>query len=435
MPDANSQSEVKILPIRVAALPRAILAALALAILAAVPALPAAAQDIQRIAAIVNDEVISAQDLEQRIDVAVILSGLQNTAENRRRIRDQVLRAIITERLQLQEAARLKIPVTQDELNRAVTVVERQNRIPPGAFEESLRAQGIPVQSILSQIRAEVAWSKVVRRRVLPTVNISDEEIDAALNRHRQTQNQPEYLVSEIFLAVDSVQQEEEIRRTALRLAELVRAEQNFSAIARQFSQGTTASQGGDIGWVQPGVLAEEVDAVLPRLAPGQVSDPIRTTGGYYIVALRNRRTQGEAAADPTVTLRQIALPLPAQATQQDLQSLWNLANEIAGATRGCAEFERVAREVRSAGQFDLGRVPLSALSPQARQLIEVLPVGQPSQPVRAENAVLVYMVCDRAEGGISRDDIRDQLLQRRVELQARRILRDLRRDAVVEFR
>lgn len=435
MPDANSQSEVKILPIRVAALPRAILAALALAILAAVPALPAAAQDIQRIAAIVNDEVISAQDLEQRIDVAVILSGLQNTAENRRRIRDQVLRAIITERLQLQEAARLKIPVTQDELNRAVTVVERQNRIPPGAFEESLRAQGIPVQSILSQIRAEVAWSKVVRRRVLPTINISDEEIDAALNRHRQTQNQPEYLVSEIFLAVDSVQQEEEIRRTALRLAELVRAEQNFSAIARQFSQGTTASQGGDIGWVQPGVLAEEVDAVLPRLAPGQVSDPIRTTGGYYIVALRNRRTQGEAAADPTVTLRQIALPLPAQATQQDLQSLWNLANEIAGATRGCAEFERVAREVRSAGQFDLGRVPLSALSPQARQLIEVLPVGQPSQPVRAENAVLVYMVCDRAEGGISRDDIRDQLLQRRVELQARRILRDLRRDAVVEFR
>ncbi|MCW5750926.1 MAG: peptidylprolyl isomerase [Alphaproteobacteria bacterium] len=435
MPASRIESEVEILPESVAALLRAMAALLALAFLGLQPTGSARAQDIQRIAAIINDEVISAQDLEQRIDVAVILSGLENTAETRRRIRDQVLRAIITERLQMQEAARLKIPVTQDEMNRAIAVVERQNRIPPGAFEESLRAQGIPVQSVVAQIRAEVAWSKVVRRRVLPTINISDEEIDAALLRHRQTQNQPEYLVSEIFLAVDSVQQEEEIRRTAIRLAELVRAEQNFSAIARQFSQGATASQGGDIGWVQPGVLAEEVDAVLPRLAPGQVSDPIRTTGGYYIIALRNRRSQGEAAADPTVTLRQIALPLPAQATQQDLQALWNLAAEIAGATRGCGEFERVAREVRSAGQFDLGRVPLSALSPQARQLIEPLPVGQASQPVRAENAVLVYMVCDRTEGGIGREEIREQLLQRRVELQARRILRDLRRDAVVEFR
>lgn len=395
----------------------------------------APAQEIQRIAAIVNDEVVSAQDLAQRIVMAIALTGLQDSPETRRRVRDQVLRALIVERLQLQEAARLKLSVTPEEMNRAFAQIERQNNIPAGRFEESLASQGVPVEAIKGQVRAELAWGKVLRRRILPTINISDEEIDAAIQRQQQNQAVSEFLVSEIFLAVDSPEQDEEIRRTAFRLSEQARQEKNFAAIARQFSQGTTAAQGGDIGWVQPGLLPDEVDAAIAKLNPGDISEPIRTVGGYYVVSLRNKRQQGGRASEPTLTLKQIAMPLAASAPQQEAQTTWDRALQIGATVQGCAEFERMAREVRTPAPVDVGQGPVSALSPELRPYVADLPVGRVSQPIRTNSAVIVYMVCDRSTGGISRDDVRDQLTQRRVELQARRLLRDLRRDAVVEFR
>jgi len=401
------------------------------------------AQEVQRIAAIVNDEVISAHDLNQRILVAIASTGLPDSPDVRRRVRDQVLRAVITERLQLQEAKRLKLAVTQEDVNRAIPILERQNNIPSGRFEESLRAQGVPYEAVLAQVQAEIAWSKVIRRRILPTVDISDEEVDAALAQLRARGNATEHLVSEIFLAVDQPAQDEEVRRGAARIVEQARKDGNFAAIARQFSQGTTAAAGGGIGWVQPGVLPDEVDGVLQRMNPGDISDPIRTVGGYYIIALRNRRTGGAVAGDPgetIVAIKQMAFLLQQNASPQEVQQTYAYASNIAQATQGCAQFEQTARQVNSPAPVDLGTGPLSAMTAELRQAVEQLPVGQASQPIRTPQAVFLLMVCERRStagpgGGPTREQMREQLTQRRVEVQARRLLRDLRRDAVIEYR
>lgn len=397
----------------------------------------ASAQQVQRIAAVVNDDVISGHDLDQRIQVAVVSTGLADSPEVRRRVRDQVLRALITERLQTQEATRLKISVTQEELNRAIPIIERQNNIPTGRFEEDLKQKGIPYESVVAQIRAEIAWSKVLRRRILPTVNISAEEIDSAIARAQQVGNVIELQVSEIFLAVDSPAQDEEVRQAALRLADQARQDRNFGVIARQFSQGTTAAVDGDIGWVQPGVLPEEVDNTLAHMNVGDISQPIRTVGGYYIVALRNRRMAGTELTEITLTLKQIALPLAATAAQPEVQAVYDSINSVIQSVQGCENFERAATQVQSAAPPNIGTGPLKVLPPNIRQAVETLPIGEVSQPIRTENAVFLLMVCDRQGGaaGPSREQMRERLTQQKVELQARRLLRDLRRDAVIELR
>lgn len=394
------------------------------------------AQEIQRIAAIVNDQIISGNDLNERIQLALASTGLADSAETRRRLRDQVLRGLITETLQVQEASRLRLSITTDEINRVLAKVEQDNNVPSGRFEEFLRAQGISVRAISAQVRAELAWSKVIRRNLQRLPEISDEEVDATLQRQLLTKNVPESLVSEIFLSVDSPTQDEEVRRTAQRLAEQARQEKNFAAIARQFSQGTTAAQGGDLGWITTGILPEEVDAVIAKLGQGEISDPIRTSGGYYIVGLRNRRTQGETLNEPTIALRQIMLPLAADADQASAQGVWDQATKLSSTVRGCDQFQKTAEDVKSPIRFDVGRGPISALAPEIRQIVSSLAVGQISAPLRQERGVFLLMICDMQDANAaSRDAIRQQLQQRRIELTSRRLLRDLRRDAVVELR
>ena len=227
-------------------------------LLLAAAGLPAAvpAQDVQRIVAIVNDDVISARDVDRRLDLAIRATGQPDTLDSRRRLRDRVLRGLIDERLQMQEASRRNIGVSDAELDRHLALIAQQNNISPERFEDQLRAAGISREELVLQYRAEIAWGKLVRQRIIPSINISDEEVQAAVARLRDQAGQTEYLVSEIFLSVENSEQEEEARRLAERLVDQIRGGAPFPVTARQFSQGSTAANGGAVGWVQLGTMA-----------------------------------------------------------------------------------------------------------------------------------------------------------------------------------
>jgi peptidyl-prolyl cis-trans isomerase SurA len=399
---------------------------------------PAPAQDVQRIAAIVNDDVISARDLERRIDFILSATGQPNNADNRRRIRDRALRGLIDERLQSQEAGRRNIRVADEEVEVRIAGLARQNNIPPERFEEFLRGAGVAKETLESQLRADIGWTKLVRARLVPTIAISDEEVNAAVQRIRDSVGQTEDSVSEIFLAVDNPDQEEEVRRTAQRLVEQIRGGAPFPAIARQFSQGTTAAAGGEVGWVQPGTLTEEVEASLRQLKRGEVSDPVRTVSGYYIVRLNDQRRIALAdPADASVTLKQIMLPLPAGDGPERRNQL-ELAQQVSATLGGCNDVEAMAKELQSSDSGSLGTLRVGDLPPAFRNAVATLAAGKVSAPVATDTAVHVFVVCDRndpKEAGIDPEQIRAGMMQRRAEMLARRYLRDLRRDAVVELR
>ena len=171
------------------------------------------AQGVQGIAAIVNDEVVSIYDLDQRTRLLITTTGQQPTDEQIRRLQPQILQSLISESLQIQEARRLSIDVSEVELSRAIDSIERQNNLNSGDLERILVAAGTDLDALKKQLRAQISWDKVVVLRLRPTVFVGQDEIDAVLERINSRQGEVENLVSEIFVPVDDINQRDDVRR------------------------------------------------------------------------------------------------------------------------------------------------------------------------------------------------------------------------------
>src|SRR6516162_4191208 len=211
-----------------------------------------------RIAAVVNDEVISVADVRSRLRMVMLSSRPADSRDTQPRVAAQVLRTIVDEKLQTQEAKRQNITATDEEINKAVAQIEKQNNMQAGQLDQVLKQRGIERAALIDQLTASIVWAKLVRRLVSQTNVVSDEEIDYALKRAKENINEPQSRVAEIFLAVDNPKQEDEVRR----LTEQMRQGARFSAVAQQFSQSATAAVGGDLGWVRAEQLSPELGKV-----------------------------------------------------------------------------------------------------------------------------------------------------------------------------
>lgn len=458
------------------------------------PAAPATAAPAERIAAVVNDDVISVSDVHARIRLALMNAGVQDSAETRQRLTPQVLRQLVDERLQLQEAKRLGISVSQQEIDEAIQRIAEQNRMGRPQLEKLLKDQGVPSSALNEQLRALLAWQRVMQRRIRQEVVIGDEEIDAVMERIKANIGKPEYLVAEIFMAVDSPDQDDEVRRTADRLVEEVRRGGNFAALARQFSQSAGAAGGGDLGWVRSGELSPELDRTLSGMHRGQMSSPIRSATGYHILLVRDQRAFGsgspgaggasEAAAPPPppppqaprpqprpdlakakVNMKQIILPAP---SKEELKAVQAQAEKLRKSIKGCADFDEKAKATGIPESGDMGTLRVKDLPPGLQQLVVGIPVGQPSPVLMTPGGAVILIVCKRdlpmieppAEAARPqpaaaapppppppqpappreakmppREEIERDLVNQRADLLSRRYLRDLRRAAFVEVR
>ena len=399
---------------------------------------PAVGQDVVRIAAVVNDDVISVHDLAARLRLVLVSIRLPDTPDNRRRFAPQVLRSLINEKLQLQEAKRLNISVSTDEIQNALTEVEGRNNIPKGDLAGFLARQGIKLETLVHQVRSTLAWNRVLRRESRKITQVSEEEVQEALAEIEASRGQPQSLVSEIFLSVDSAEQEEELLETSRRLVEQIKAGANFNGLARQLSQSATAAVEGDIGWVQEGQLARELEEAIAELKPGEVSDPVRTVAGFHILLLRDRRVLDVPDEEEmAVTLEHVFVSLPSGPTSDDRANATELAALIGDTVTDCSDM-RLLREESNAPKFGLpSKVKLKELAPKLRAFVQDLDVGVASEPMDIGTGVLVLMVCEREEapGLPGREEVIRTISNQRVDILARRYMRDLRRAAFVDLR
>ena len=392
-----------------------------------------------RIAAVVNDDVISMGDLEARIRLVLVSSQLSDTPQVRQRVGPQVLRSLIDEKLEMQEAKRYNVAVSDDEIQKAIGRLEQQNNMPKGGLQKYLEAHGIPLSSLTDQITASIAWNRLVDNRLSQNVTVSDEEINDALARIKSNIGKPESRVEEIFLAVDNPSQEEQVRQLADRLTEQIRAGANFSSVAQQFSQSPTAAVGGDLGWLQPGEPAGELGQVAERLQPGELSPPIRTSGGYYILYLRERRTVGQAsAADTVVTLYRVVFPLPPNAPEAERQKALTAAQQITVSAKSCGEMAKLGQDRAPQSSGELKDLRLGNLPSEMQTVVRGLKIAEASKPLVLKDGVGVFMMCDRKEPAPpvpTRDQVADRLTRQRLDSLARRYLHELRRVAYVDRR
>jgi peptidyl-prolyl cis-trans isomerase SurA len=416
-----------------------VVVALMTAIVASLPLRAAMSAADQAIVAVVNDDVISKRDLDARIDLIVITGNLENRPDVRQKIAPEVLRLLIDDRLKQQEARRLNVTVSQRDLDRALADIARQLNIEPARIPDYLQSRGASMTTLLNQVETEIAWIKTVSKIAGERASVSDEDVEEEMARLRGSAGGVEYRVAEVFLPIDDATSEAQVQDLADRIVRETRGGASFAALARTFSQSASAESGGDLGWIRPGQIDPRLDRTLQQLNPGEVSAPIRTETGIYIVQLVNRRTASALDGGSTIlTLHQVVLPLSPQAPSAVVAEQLTKAAELRSNPGTCADFSGRGRQLGAVSAGDLGRVELDKLPPPVRQVVAPLPAGQVGEPLRTADGVILLMVCDREEQALSPDvraQVERRIFEQRMSAAARQQLRDLRRTALLDIR
>ena len=398
---------------------------------------PIQAQKINQIAAIVNDKVISTFDLQERIQLIIFSASLPNNDKQKRSLAPQVLRDLIDETLKNEEAERLNISVTNKEMNSALRRIEKLNNIPQGSFNDMIKSNGISAKAALSQIRASIIWQKFIGRRVVPTVEISEEEVEKVIKRIDSVKGKIQYHINEVLLPIDEISQKQTISDLANRLVEQIRNGTDIKKIARQFSTSASAAIGGDIGWIQEGELNDNANQAINKLKVGEVTNPILTQDGYLILQIKNKRKLKSIENDDTiVSLRQIIKTIDKKTSYDYLNSAIKEIEKSLKDVVGCRKFNKIAKKIGTPQPRKPSRYRLGDLNEKLRIIAANLEIGIPSKAVLNENNIQIIMICERQDSeDLEKNKIRNTLLRQRIDMLSRRYLRDLRQSAFIDLR
>lgn len=395
--------------------------------------------NIRKPTAIVNDAVITGTDVDQRLALITGLRGVEVKPEERDQLRLQVLRAIIDETLQIQEAANNDIKVTPAEIDQSFARVSRNFDRSPEDMRTFLRQIGGSEATLRRQIEGELAWTRLLRRRVEPFISVGEEEVQAIIARLEAAKGTEEYHLKEIYLSA-TPDRAPQVLENGRKMIQQMQGGAPFEYFARNFSEASTKAVDGDLSWVRPAVLPAELAAAAQQMQVGQIAGPIEVPGGYSILMMADKRQVLTAdPRDARLSLRQLALKFPAGLSQAQLSSRAAEFGKVIDSIQGCGNVNQVAQSI-GAEVVDNDSVRIRDLPPQLQELMINLQIGQATPPFGSpQDGVRALVLCGRDDprsaNAPNAEQIQSGLEQERVNLRAQRMLRDLRRDAIVEYR
>jgi peptidyl-prolyl cis-trans isomerase SurA len=392
--------------------------------------------------ATVNDDIISTYDLRQRMRLLFITSGVQPTQENVQQIQAEALRSLEDEHLEMQEVRRQEkeqkftITASDQDINEDIKRMAQGNRMTAEQLIDTLRRAGVDPNTLRDQLRADISWQHWVYGRYGGSrLKISQAQINGVFDQIQAEAAKPQFQVSEIFIDATRVGGMDRAIDGANQLVAQIQQGAPFAAVARQFSQSSTAANGGDAGWISESQLPTEVRAAVEQLGPGQLSRPIPVKDGVFIILVRDKRAG--AGAD-LVSLKQAAIALPADAPPQEVAAAQRKLEALRGQINGCDTVEKAAAKVDGVVAGDLGEANVKDLRPAFRDAAEDLKVGQVSEPIRTDVGLHLIAVCGRRQSGLqlpTREEVENKLTEDELTMISRRMLRDLRNSATIETR
>lgn len=388
--------------------------------------------------AIVNGEVITQTDIEQRLQLLAIANGGQIPADERQRVAEQVLRNLIDETLEIQAAKDEKIEIKKSDIDKTVQRVAQNVKQTPDQLAAYLQQNGSDIKTLRRQIEGEIAWQRLQHEKIESGVTVGDDEVKAVLNKLNASKGTEEYRVGEIFLSATPATEAQTLDNANKILAQL-RSGASFAGYARQYSEASTAAVGGDLGWVRPEQLPTPLATALREMPAGSISNPIPVPGGFSIIAVQDtRKILTPDPRDAVLSLKQVSITFPKGTTREAAEPIVARFAEAAKNIGGCGGTDKIASEFHGEVVTSDG-VKMRDLPPALQRLMVPMQVGQATQPFGSlDEGVRVLVICGRDEVDQSAptyDDIYQQLNDERINSRARRYLADLRRDAVIEFR
>lgn len=405
--------------------------------------MPAAAQEASsRIVAVVNGDVVTVADVTARARLFALSVGMTPAPDVLDRLRPQIVRQLIDERLRLQEIQRRRILVHDADIAKAIQDIETRNNMPAGALRARLTAAGVDFRTLIDQVRVQIGWSDVIEQDLGPQARVTDADIAEQESLFKAQTGQQEFDIGEIFIPVSDPRQATEAQGFADTVIQQLHAGAPFPLVAAQFSQNQSALQGGDEGWVQPNQLDPAQLKVVQEMPVGAVSNPISVPGGISIIALRGRREIGNDPAT-MLSIRQAFFAFPSRldptAPTAAQIAVLDRAKKLSASASSCEEIEAAQKTLDPSRNADPGPVRLEGVAmPALRQVLATLQVGKASQPLIANDGVAVVMVCSRETKNLGVPDrkaLQINLLNERAELASRQLMYELRRRATIDRR
>ena len=411
---------------------------------AAAPAAPTPAQTglSEGVVAIVNDNVISTYDLRQRVLYLMVTAGVRPTADNLPQVQQEALRGLIDEHLEVQELKReekeqkFDIIASDDDVNSEITRMAQGNRMTGDQLLSALAKAGIGADTLREQIRAEMSWQRWIHGRYGGSrMKIGQDQVNAVMRNLEADSSKPQYEVSEIFIDAARAGGMAQATDGAKQLIAQMQQGAPFAAVARQFSSAPTAANGGDAGWESEAELQPDVREAITQIRVGQLSAPIVTRDGVYIILVKDKRAGSDSVI---VQLKQAAISLAPDAPASEVDAAQAKLVALKRQITSCTSVEARAAKGDGVVAGDLGQADVKDLAPSFQAAIQSLKVDQVSDPVRTAAGLHLIILCGKHQSGITmptRDEVESRIEDQQLSMISRRYLRDLRSSATIETR
>ncbi len=235
-----------------------------------------------KIVALVNGEIISNEDLQNRVNAFLMTTKIPFNSQTKNMIMQRVLKNAIDEKIKIQEASKNGIKITAEEIDSSLRQFEKSHNIPKGQLNNVLKQAKVSSETFSEQIKSDLAWVRLIRKKSYANGTPTQKEIEQALEEARKDLTTPKYLLSEIFIK----------KENARNLSDLVynlRHDDRFELYAMQFSDSASAANGGNLGWINEGKLPSVLETSLKKMKEGGISEPLMVGDGYYILKLQKR--------------------------------------------------------------------------------------------------------------------------------------------------
>lgn len=389
-----------------------------------------ASASAQGIAAIVNNDIITTYDLQQRVKYMLVTTGAEPTEASILRIQRQAMNNLINERLQIQELSKFDSTVDDGEVNNRVAQLFQRNNIDPNDMVARLGSVGVSIETLRDQVRSEIAWQRVINGLYGSRIRITDSQIEEMMDRMENSASKPQFRMSEIYIeATPEINGMEGALIGANAMIAQLKDGAPFQLLARQFSSATSAANGGDIGYVHEGELRPEIDEVLRVMEPGTVSTPIEVPGGFYVIALLDKKV---SESETLYNLRQVTVE--SEDPELAMAELKGLKDKL----DSCDTVSNTIDAMEDVSTASMGEIKESDLSPQIIEKIANIEAGGLSDPITRPDGATSIMVCDKeltGSGIPTRQQIEDGLTDEQLAQASKRLLRDIRRKATLVVR
>lgn len=394
--------------------------------------------EIIGIVAIVNDEPITFMDLSNRMQLIIVSSNLPDNSETREKLYGQILQSLINEKLQAQEAKKLSISITAQEIDNNIKFIEKNNNMEERTLIDTLYKNGVPKSALPSRILANITLEKLLQKVIQPKVIITDNEIENEYNNYLSNEGKYEYMLSEIIFNYTNLSKNADIMLIATQIRKKIIKENNFDVVAKQINENGTGKFKKDDNWRLKNNINTTAYDFIKDLKINGVSELLLLNTGISIVKIDNKRKI--VIPDLSSTVEDISiivfdLPINKNRTTSLLEEIRNKTINI----KSCNELSELAKTEANMQGRNIGKVSLKNLPNKFREAIQNREVNKPTTPIISEDGIYIIMVCER-NAKLNQEFALKEVITTNIKIRLTKILKeryllDLNRKALIDIR